>query len=287
MFRKSFGLFLVLATIAAVGVAWEQRAESASRMADKVVGSGTPGKISKWLAEDTIGDSVITEDASGRLGIGAAPNPNTRVFAFTNSSSITSSAIIGNNTGPGRAIEGSSVGGIGVNGIGVVGINGITPSLNPLDAAVRGIAQFGTGTAKAGMFLGDVQVTGTLIKSAGSFRIDHPLDPENKYLSHSFVESPDMMNIYNGNVITNDRGEATVVMPDYFEALNRDFRYQLTVVGQFAQAIVSEKMRGNSFRIKTDKGKVEVSWQVTGVRKDKFAEENRIKVESDKPNSEK
>jgi hypothetical protein len=43
-----------------------------------------------------------------------------------------------------------------------------------------------------------------------------------------------MMNVYNGNVVTDKRGMATVVLPDYFKALNRDFRYQLTVVGQFA-----------------------------------------------------
>ena len=50
-----------------------------------------------------------------------------------------------------------------------------------------------------------------------------------------------MMNIYNGNVITDANGEAVVALPEWFEALNRDFRYQLTVIGQFAQAIVAEK----------------------------------------------
>ena len=283
MLRKFAGLFAVTIAIVAIGLSVERRTESAPNMADKVVGSGTAGKIAKWIAGDTIGDSVITEDDSARIGVGANPNPNTRMFVFTNSTSNTSSAIIGNNTGPGKAVEGSSVGGIGVNGIGVVGINGITPSTDPTAAAIRGIAQFGPGTAKAGLFMGDVEVIGTLIKSAGSFRIDHPLDPQNKYLSHSFVESPDMMNIYNGNTTTDGNGYATVVMPNYFEALNRDFRYQLTVVGQFAQAIVAEKIRDNAFKIRTDKPNVEVSWQVTGVRHDKFAEENRIKVESEKP----
>ena len=56
--------------------------------------------------------------------------------------------------------------------------------------------------------------------------IDHPLDPANKYLYHSFVESPDMKNIYDGVITTDANGDATVVMPDYFEALNKDFRYQ-------------------------------------------------------------
>lgn len=138
------------------------------------------------------------------------------------------------------------------------------------------------GTAYAGYFAGNVTVTGTLAKGAGSFKIDHPLDPENKYLYHSFVESPDMMNIYNGNVITDADGNAVVTMPDYFEVLNKDFRYQLTVIGTFAQAIISEKITGNRFSIKTDRPNVEVSWMVTGVRQDKFANAHRIIPEVEK-----
>src|ERR1700733_709040 len=36
------------------------------------------------------------------------------------------------------------------------------------------------------------------------------------------------------------RLDLLVVLPDYSEALNRVFRYQLTVIGQFAQAITAE-----------------------------------------------
>ena len=135
-------------------------------------------------------------------------------------------------------------------------------------------------------FNGDVHVNGMLSKSAGTFRIDHPLDPENKYLYHSFVESPDMMNIYNGNVLTDQDGYAVVEMPEYFTALNIDFRYQLTVVGQFAQAIVLKEINDNQFTIQTDKPEVKVSWQVTGVRNDQWARENRVQVEVDKNNIE-
>lgn len=138
----------------------------------------------------------------------------------------------------------------------------------------------------AGWFDGDVHVNGKLSKSGGSFTIDHPLDPANKYLSHSFVESPDMMNIYNGNVITDRAGNASVTLPDWFETLNRDFRYQLTVVGQFAQAIIASEVRNNQFIIKTDKPSVKVSWQVTGIRQDVWANANRIPVEEDKPEKE-
>jgi hypothetical protein len=135
-------------------------------------------------------------------------------------------------------------------------------------------------------FNGNVSLLGYVTKPAGSFKIDHPLDPANKYLYHSFVESPDMMNIYNGNVHTDAAGNATVTLPDWFEALNRDFRYQLTVIGQFAQAMVSSEIVNNSFTIKTDKPNVKVSWQVTGIRQDAWANAHRISVEVDKPEKE-
>jgi hypothetical protein len=143
---------------------------------------------------------------------------------------------------------------------------------------VVGSAAGGT-TNWGGYFSGNVNVTGTISKGGGSFKIDHPLDPANKYLYHSFVESPDMKNIYDGTVITDASGFATVTLPDWFEALNKDFRYQLTVIGDFAQAIISKKISNNQFTIRTDKPNVEVCWLITGVRKDAFAEKHRIPVE--------
>jgi hypothetical protein len=136
---------------------------------------------------------------------------------------------------------------------------------------------------------GSVSIPGSLSKGSGSFKIDHPLDPQNKYLYHSFVESPDMMNIYNGNVITDAEGFATVELPAWFEALNRNFRYQLTVVGKeaWARARIYEEVAGNRFVIQTDVPSIKVSWQVTGVRKDAYAEAHRISVEEEKPAAEK
>ncbi len=142
----------------------------------------------------------------------------------------------------------------------------------------------GAMVVESGMVVeGNMVVAGTLAKAAGSFRIDHPLDPANKCLQHSFVESPDMMNVYNGNITTDAAGEATVLLPDYFEALNQDFRYQLTAIGQFAQAIVATEVQDNRFTLKTDKPYVKVSWQVTGIRRDPYANDHRIQVEVDKP----
>ena len=178
-------------------------------------------------------------------------------------------------------IEGPSSGGVGVRAIGGLGF-GAGKSGGTAIYAEGGIGANGAARGLAGLFSGNVQVLGTLSKSGGSFKIDHPLDPENKYLSHSFVESPDMKNIYDGNITTDQNGIAVVELPDYFEALNRDFRYQLTVLGQFAQAVVAEEVKNNRFTIRTSAPGVKVSWQVTGIRQDAWANRNRIPVEETK-----
>lgn len=149
---------------------------------------------------------------------------------------------------------------------------------------VYGRNQSSGANAFAGLFDGRVHVNGLLSKSGGSFKIDHPLDPAHKTLSHSFVESPDMMNVYNGNVTTDANGSATVVLPDWFEALNEKFRYQLTVIDEndFARVRIEHGVEHNRFSIRTDRGNVLVSWQVTGVRKDAWANAHRIPVEEEK-----
>ncbi|MGO9273843.1 MAG: hypothetical protein ACLQOO_26985, partial [Terriglobia bacterium] len=131
----------------------------------------------------------------------------------------------------------------------------------------------------AGNFQGNLYVSGAITAGTKDFLIDHPLDPANKYLYHSSVESSEMMNIYTGNVITDASGDAVVKLPEWFETLNRDFRYQLTVIGQFAQAIVASEISNHQFSIKTDKPNVRVSWQVTGVRQDAYANAHPLEVE--------
>ncbi|MBU0617611.1 MAG: hypothetical protein KKI02_07830 [Planctomycetes bacterium] len=152
--------------------------------------------------------------------------------------------------------------------------------------AVYGAA-YGSGTNYAGYFSGNLHCTGTLSKGGGTFMIDHPLDPENKYLYHSFVESPDMMNVYNGNVVLDANGEAVVTMPEWFEVLNREFRYQLTPIGAPGPNLyIAEEISDNQFAIAGGKPGLKVSWQVTGVRQDPFAEAHRVQVEVDKPEDE-
>ncbi len=110
---------------------------------------------------------------------------------------------------------------------------------------------------------GDFTVVG-----AKAFTMDHPLDPTNKLLRHAAAESNEVINFYSGNVTTDASGKVTVQLPDYFEAINKDFRYQLTVIGSFAQAIISKEVANNKFEIATSQPNIKVSWEVKGVRND-------------------
>jgi hypothetical protein len=184
-------------------------------------------------------------------------------------------------SGPGIAITGRGGSGVfqaGVHGTGNIGVWA--------DGSTTGL--MATGRNNAGVFFGQVSVfgnlniQGTLSKAGGGFRIDHPLDPAHKFLSHSFVESPEMLNIYAGTAVTDDQGTVTVSLPEYFQALNRDHHVQLTPVGQLSLATIEGGIRDNQFVIRTDQPGVTVSWQVTGVRQDRWAQAHRIVAEQDK-----
>ncbi len=141
----------------------------------------------------------------------------------------------------------------------------------------------GSLTAGNTQINGSLNVNGTLSKAGGSFKIDHPLDPANKYLYHSFVESPDMKNIYDGVVRLDAHGQAWVDLPDWFEALNRDFRYQLTAIGGPGPGLyVAREVKNSRFKIAGGRANGKVSWQVTGIRHDAYADAHRIQVEEEK-----
>lgn len=145
-----------------------------------------------------------------------------------------------------------------------------------------------TVDANGNAFLaGNLAVTGALSKGSGSFKIDHPLDPANKTLSHSFVESPDMMSIYNGVSKLDAKGQGWVTLPHWFESLNGDFRYLLTAIGAPQPRLyIAEEIHGNRFKIAGGKPGAKVSWQMTGIRHDAYANAHRIAVEEDKPAAE-
>lgn len=171
----------------------------------------------------------------------------------------------------------------GLNSLGSgYGVHGAGNNNSAYGYGVWGEAYNNAWANYAGYFAGDVNVSGNILMPSLITQIDHPLDPENQILRLAGVDSPEMKTIYDGIVTTDAKGEAIVEMPPYVEALNGEFRYQLTVVGEFAQAIILKKLNNGQFTIKTDKPNLEVSWQVTGVRKDAFAKTNPIVVESQK-----
>lgn len=147
--------------------------------------------------------------------------------------------VYGTNSSSGTGVYGTSSSGYGVLGTspnGGYGVWGTSTSSTGTGIGVFGgsLAANGYGVyASGGAYVaGSLNVTGTVTKGGGGFLIDHPLDPANKLLEHSFVESPERKNIYDGIGTADAAGELSVQLPAYFEALNKEFRYQLTPLGR-------------------------------------------------------
>ncbi len=239
-------------------------------------------------------DGVMGEASSnGRSGVYGVSSNSGGYGVYGRNSGLNATGYLGGSfDGNGAGVWGSTS---HSNGYGVVGVadNGA------LAQGIRGESSGGYGgyfytdtgwglyassnSSYAGYFQGDVQISGTLTGGKSQTVIDDPRDPTGAYLTHVAVQSPQMLNVYNGTVRTDENGVAVVELPDYFEVLNRDFRYQLTVIGQFAQAIIAEEINNGRFVIRTNLGMVKVSWQVTGVRHDPWAEAHPVEVERPKP----
>ena len=263
---------------------------------------------SEQLFNNSVIVGPITSFTEGQLAAGAssAGNPAFGAAGFTVSAGSGQSggdAIVsfggsgdfdtnnGNSGGAGIFTEGGggSAGGAAIFGLGGGATEGGCCADGPGGFFEGGSNNFSgdgvdalSGGGWAGNFSGNLNVTGAIFAGTKDFKIDHPLDPANKYLLHASVESSEMMNIYSGNVITDGQGEAMVHLPNWFEVLNTDFRYQLTVIGQFAQAIVAREIQNGEFSIRTSAPNVKVSWQVTGVRQDAYAKAHPLVVEEQK-----
>jgi hypothetical protein len=146
----------------------------------------------------------------------------------------------------------------------------------------RGV--FGVYSAGNAHVEGDLSISGTISKSGGTFRIDHPGDPARKYLQHSFVESAEMLTVYSGTAQLDARGEATIDLPAWFEVLNRDVRYQLTPIGSPAPDLhVRSAIKDGHFTIAGGGAGLSVSWLLTATRNDPWAQTHPIAVEVPKP----
>lgn len=265
-----------------------------------VRGITTHGEGVRGESADTEGKGVAGRNTanSGGIGVyGLAAGSGGYGVEGDNTSAAGTGVYGKGNTG----VRAESTGGTGGTGLYAVGDNGVystgriailaqSTSKDGLGLYARipsggsGYALITEGNAR---IAGDLTVTGALSKGGGSFKIDHPLDPANKYLYHSFVESPDMKNIYDGVVNLDSDGTATVELPDWFEALNSDYRYQLTPIGGAAPSLhVSAEINHRTFSIAGGPPGLKVSWQVTGIRQDDWANANRIPIEEDKTSAE-
>jgi hypothetical protein len=162
-----------------------------------------------------------------------------------------------------------------VSGLNAVGVYGLTSSNN--GTGVAGICHSGSlaagvygqsSSGYAGYFNGRLTATGTK-----SFQIDHPLDPENYYLNHFCTEGPEPYNAYKGSVILDERGEAWVQLPDYFEIVNRDPTITLTPVGAPMPSLhVAVEVQGNRFKIAGGVPGKKVFWRVEAIRNDPWVQ---------------
>lgn len=254
----------------------------------KALPTGTPTNGQNFGLVATDGSSLGVDSLlAGSLG------QSTGVLGYTTSGNGLTGYASG---GYGRAVYGYASGSSGYGlygetsgsyGYGVNGYASGTSSYGVFGFAVSSGSYAGYFYGK-GYVTGTLDVGGTFTAPTKNFKIDHPLDPANKYLYHTSVESPDMKNIYDGMVTLDSAGEATVTLPDWFEALNSDYRYQLTSIGSsMPDLFIAQEITNHQFRIGGGKPGQKVSWQVTGIRQDAYATAHRSPVEAEKTGDEK
>ena len=195
----------------------------------------------------------------------SASTGGTGVYGWATALSGNPVGVYGRSDSPGGA---GVLGYASANSTSAIGVYGTAPSLG-----------------YAGYFLGNVHVEGNLSASGSkSFKIDHPLDPANRYLYHFAQEGPEVQNVYNGVVTLDAQGEAVVTLPIYFEALNTGpFRYQLTAIGApMPNLHIAQEIRDNTFRIAGGAPGKKVSWEVTAIRNDPYLRDHPVQAEVDK-----
>jgi hypothetical protein len=212
-------------------------------------------------------------------------------FAIRGEATATGIAVSGYASGNGRGVQGEAVadGGVGVfgNAQSTTGTNyGVFGSTN----STTGYGVFSQGNARVDGDLGvsaNLTVTGAITAGTKDFRIDHPLDPAQKFLSHSCVESDDRRTVYDGEVTLDAKGEATVTLPAWFEKLNTSFRYQLTAIGQAAPDLhIKSEVSNSRFSIAGAAAGQKVSWLMTAIRQDPYAKAHPLAVEAAKTGTE-
>lgn len=260
--------------------------------------------ISQNTASNISSTGVIGRDAGGTFTMlnggagvtGSAANSGVGVFAYNTGttnlshgvySSITSTlaaavlGIGGNSAVQGQTTVASGIGSSGfggANGDGIYGTAtgnlgyGVTGFVTTGTSAigVYGYADAGSATRYGGFFDNDLGSSGVK-----TFLIDHPLDPSNKLLKHFSMESPEVLNMYRGNVVLGPNGEGTVTLPSYFESINnQNYSYHLTPVGAPAQLYIKQEISNKEFVIAGGTPGMKVSWTVYAERNDPYLQQN-------------
>jgi hypothetical protein len=266
-----------------------------------VFASSTGGNALWGITSNISSAAVIGDTTAGEAIVGRADCSRASCNGI--------GAVVGRHDGPGgygvRGFVTDPAGGFGVlgqagiaggTGTGVRGENvnannagfGVEGSTNGAGAGIHGTETSGDPAALAGLFDGNVRINGnlTVTGTKSGFRIDDPLDPAHRTLTHTPVESDALTVVYTGNVRTGRDGRATVHLPAYAAAVAGDWRYQLTPIGRFGQAIVEREVRDGSFVIRTEHAGTKVSWSVTGLRRDRYARKHPFQAEQVKSGSE-
>ena len=278
------------------------------------INTSTASGIALRLRNTNTGAGLVSETTNASNGFSA-------IQASTNSTATGAAAIVGNTTGSAYPVAGQVAststaesgiygsnlrtnGGHGVLGIGfngVVGQTGQSTGFAVYGENFDNVAPLGNGIGVAGKgyygVIGEDRYLGTIAGANGvfsngnlaatgtkTFQIDHPMDPQNKFLRHFSIESDEVLNVYRGNISFDQNGEALVTLPDYFALVNKNYSYQLTPVGAFMQLYVKEKINNqNQFVIAGGLPGKEVSWAVYAERNDlylqKYPQQRTVELE--------
>jgi hypothetical protein len=236
-----------------------------------VLGIGDDGVYGMALAGSgvvgTAGSDVLPPFSGGLVGVQG------RSIGFGVVGISDANAGVTGSASSGDGVFGESSSGYGVHGRSDSG-DGVFGEASAANKS--GVYAVNTNPAGyAGYFSGNVQINGNLnVSGTKNFYVDHPFEP-GRVLVHAAMESSEVLNVYSGNVVLDNGGTAEVELPAWFEAINVDFRYQLTAVGAAAPGLhVAVEVAENRFRIAGGPAGLKVSWEVTAVRNDRFMREH-------------
>ena len=279
-----------------IGVGQARRSLDVEGTGIHIGGSGTTGGFS---FADLNNGSFVQSPTRGERWVWYAQDGTARLWSGADHFSVAPSGNVGIGIDAGQAqrsvhVEGTGIhiggrgGPLGLGGFSFADLNNGSFVQSPTHGE-RWVwyAQAGSALLWSGGILmtidsaGNLWIKGRLTKGSSNSEIDHPLDPANKFLHHSAIECNEMKNLYDGVADLDAYGRAEVVLPDWFEALNESFRYQLTPIGAAAPDLhIAAELREGRFTIAGGQPNTTVCWQLSGVRHDAYAQAHPLQVEA-------